>query len=120
MGQVLGAIDGSGKITVVDTEAPPDSRLAVDLDLELVLGSMPNKTFRFERTPFTPQPLALPQVSSASRPPAQCACKRPSHAALPKHGNPQRAHAPPPVGTAEQTAVIPDSERCPIAGVPRY
>lgn len=66
--QVLGSIDGSGKITLVDPTAAPDEPLPVDLDLELVLGSMPNKTFRFERTPFTPEPLSIPEVQTECLP----------------------------------------------------
>ena len=60
--QVLGSIDGSGRIRLVDPEAPPGTPTPVDLDLETVLGSMPNKTFRFDRKPLDLRPLALPQV----------------------------------------------------------
>ena len=52
--QVIGAIDGSGRVTVVDS-APPGGvenateaqKKPVDLELELVLGDMPAKTFEF-------------------------------------------------------------------------
>lgn len=47
--QVLGSISGSGKITLKDKNAPPDSQPPVDLDLEKVLGKMPRKTFEFTR-----------------------------------------------------------------------
>jgi len=47
--QVLGSVDGSGRITVVDSAAPPNTPPPVDLDLELVLGDMPAKTFAFDR-----------------------------------------------------------------------
>ena len=42
--QVLGSISGSGKITLIDRNAPADTPPAVDLDLEKVLGKMPRKT----------------------------------------------------------------------------
>ena len=101
----------------MDTEAPPDSPLAVDLDLELVLGSMPNKTFRFERTPFTPQPLALPQVSSASQPSAQCAYNCPSKLHRPCTGIPRDMHLLLSGQQSKQHAVSPGSERRPMARV---
>ena len=44
--QVIGAIDGSGRVVLRDREAPEGSPVPVDLDLEKVLGDMPNKTFR--------------------------------------------------------------------------
>ena len=47
--QVIGAINGSGRITVRDTGAAPDAPMAVDLDLEHVLGDMPDKTYSFDR-----------------------------------------------------------------------
>lgn len=47
--QVIGAISGSGRVVVKDPGAPDDSPPAVDLDLELVLGDMPRKTYTFDR-----------------------------------------------------------------------
>ena len=47
--QVIGAISGSNRVVVRDSGAAPDAPLAVDLDLELVLGDMPNKTYSFDR-----------------------------------------------------------------------
>ncbi len=44
--QVIGTIDGSGRVVLVDRAAPEGSPTPVDLDLEKVLGDMPNKTFR--------------------------------------------------------------------------
>eukprot|EP00877_Chromochloris_zofingiensis_P007400 jgi/Chrzof1/2913/Cz12g03220.t1 len=58
--QVIGAIDGSGRITLVDKQAPPDTPAPVDLDLDKVLGKMPNKTFTFNRARPQLQPLTLP------------------------------------------------------------
>ena len=47
--QVIGAISGSGRVVVKDPGAPEDAAPAVDLDLELVLGDMPRKTYTFDR-----------------------------------------------------------------------
>ena len=82
--QVLGSIDGSGRIRLVDPEAPPGTPTPVDLDLETVLGSMPNKTFRFDRKPLQSRPLDLPQVRAWLRLTsvhvfAAAACLRPSY-----------------------------------------
>ena len=49
--QVIGTIDGKGRVTVVDSAAPPGSPPPVDLDLSLVLGDMPPKTFEFKARP---------------------------------------------------------------------
>lgn len=61
---MLGSIDGSGRIRLVDPEAPPNTPTPVDLELETVLGSMPNKTFRFDRVPLQSRPLDLPEVTA--------------------------------------------------------
>jgi len=58
--QVIGSIDGSGRIRLVDKNAPKDTPPAVDLDLEKVLGKMPDKTFEFKRSDNKLAPLALP------------------------------------------------------------
>ena len=42
---VLGSIDGSGRVKLVDPTAPPGSPVPEDLDLEKVLGDMPKKTY---------------------------------------------------------------------------
>ena len=47
--QVIGSIDGSGRVRLVDKTAPAGTPTPVDLDLEQVLGSMPDKTFEFTR-----------------------------------------------------------------------
>ncbi|GBF90353.1 hypothetical protein Rsub_02459 [Raphidocelis subcapitata] len=59
--QVIGAIDGSGRIRLVDKNAPPGAPPAVDLDLDQVLGKMPNKTFEFKTRRPNLAPLTLPQ-----------------------------------------------------------
>jgi phosphoribosylformylglycinamidine synthase len=58
--QVIGSIDGSGRVRLVDRNAPPGTPAAVDLDLEAVLGSMPDKTFSYNRVDNLLIPLALP------------------------------------------------------------
>lgn len=60
----MGSISGSGRITLVDRNAPPDALPAVDLDLEKVLGKMPRKTFEFTRTPPVLKSLDLSSVTS--------------------------------------------------------
>lgn len=64
---MLGSINGSGRITLRDPLAPPEEPIPVDLDLEKVLGKMPNKTFKFQRQPESPgQPLSLPEVRACA------------------------------------------------------
>eukprot|EP00798_Chlamydomonas_sp_ICE-L_P025491 gene25491-11147_t len=58
--QVIGTIDGSGRVTVVDKNAPPGTPPAVDLDLEKVLGKLPPKTFSYDRSVNTLAPLMVP------------------------------------------------------------
>lgn len=48
--QVIGTIDGSGKIVLKDKNQAPEDPVPVDLDLEKVLGDMPRKTYNFKRT----------------------------------------------------------------------
>lgn len=59
--QVIGTCNGSGRITLKDPEAPPDSPVPVDLDLETVLGDLPQKSFSFDHysTDSWAAPLAL-------------------------------------------------------------
>ncbi|EFN50579.1 hypothetical protein CHLNCDRAFT_135463 [Chlorella variabilis] len=72
--QVIGTIDGSGRVVLVDRCAPEGSPTPVDLDLEKVLGDMPNKTFRrvlaclcgFDRKPEPTAPLAFPEGTTAA------------------------------------------------------
>lgn len=59
--QVIGTIDGSGRITLVDKQAPPEAPPPVDLNLDQVLGKMPNKTFTFNTSSPQLAPLALPE-----------------------------------------------------------
>ncbi|KAI7838801.1 hypothetical protein COHA_007416 [Chlorella ohadii] len=63
---VIGAIDGSGRVVLRDREAPEGSPVPVDLDLEKVLGDMPNKTFRFDRKAEPTADLSLPAGTSAA------------------------------------------------------
>ncbi|KAL3143377.1 hypothetical protein ABBQ38_002205 [Trebouxia sp. C0009 RCD-2024] len=62
--QVIGTIDGSGKIVLKDKNQAPEDPVPVDLDLEKVLGDMPRKTYTFKRS--QPQLCAhqLPQGTS--------------------------------------------------------
>jgi phosphoribosylformylglycinamidine synthase len=57
----IGRITGDGRIVLSD-EA--DGSTPVDLDLEKVLGDMPQKTFRLERIPPSLSPLKLPRNAS--------------------------------------------------------
>ena len=45
--QVIGSCNGSGKIVLKDSQAPPDAPVAVDLNLETVLGDLPQKSYEF-------------------------------------------------------------------------
>ncbi|KAH9619161.1 hypothetical protein KSS87_003279 [Heliosperma pusillum] len=64
---VIGAINGEGRVVLVDTVAIEKSRLegvaphppAVDLELEKVLGDMPQKTFEFQRMVHPCEPLDI-------------------------------------------------------------
>jgi phosphoribosylformylglycinamidine synthase len=47
--QVIGKIDGSGRVKVVDKLAVPGTPVPEDLDLGKVLGKMPSKTYNFSR-----------------------------------------------------------------------
>eukprot|EP00238_Polyblepharides_amylifera_P004266 CAMPEP_0196596182 /NCGR_PEP_ID=MMETSP1081-20130531/84635_1 /TAXON_ID=36882 /ORGANISM="Pyramimonas amylifera, Strain CCMP720" /LENGTH=1408 /DNA_ID=CAMNT_0041921059 /DNA_START=152 /DNA_END=4378 /DNA_ORIENTATION=+ len=61
---VVGEITGSGRVTVVDSLAPEGSLCPEDLELEKVLGSMPNKTYHFTRTQPVLVPLELPEETT--------------------------------------------------------
>jgi phosphoribosylformylglycinamidine synthase len=58
---VIGTIDGSGRVRLVDKQAPPGTPSPVDLNLDQVLGKMPNKTFTFNTSTPTLEPLSLPE-----------------------------------------------------------
>ncbi|XP_051186328.1 probable phosphoribosylformylglycinamidine synthase, chloroplastic/mitochondrial [Lolium perenne] len=69
---VLGEIDGSGKIVLIDSAAVEHAKLSglppplpvVDLELEKVLGDMPQKTFEFKRVSRVGEPLDIaPEVT---------------------------------------------------------
>lgn len=55
---IMGEITDSGHMVVKDSEEPGET--AVDLDLELVLGDMPKKTFYDHHVPQVLKPLELP------------------------------------------------------------
>ena len=54
----LGEVTGDGQVVVYDSET---DTTPVDLDLEKVLGDMPQKTFTFDRFPIQSQALTLPE-----------------------------------------------------------
>jgi phosphoribosylformylglycinamidine synthase len=56
--QIIGSVTDSGRIVVKDSAAP-ESPPAVDLDLEAVLGDMPQKTYSFTRAQKERLPLEL-------------------------------------------------------------
>ena len=75
--QVIGTIDGSGKIVLKDRNQLPEDPVPVDLDLEKVLGDMPRKTYNFTRSQPQLQPHQLPQgipTQSASWPGTAAHC----------------------------------------------
>lgn len=63
--QIIGTIDGSGRVTIVDERAKPSDPVPVDLDLEKVLGDMPAKTFKFDKFNPVRTPLELPAQETA-------------------------------------------------------
>lgn len=54
----IGEITGDGRIVLFDEK---DGSTPVDLDLEKILGDMPQKTFRLDRSPPKLSPLKLPR-----------------------------------------------------------
>ena len=62
---VLGAIDGSGRVKLIDPNAPPGSPVPEDLDLEKVLGDMPRKTYDLTRMAFPNDAVRLPADATA-------------------------------------------------------
>jgi len=57
---VLGSINGSGRVTVIDPDAPPGTPTPEDLDLEAVLGDVPKKKYDLKRAPKANKKLELP------------------------------------------------------------
>ena len=53
----VGEVTGDGRVVVFDST---DNTTPVDLDLEKVLGDMPQKPFKLDRFPIRTEPLALP------------------------------------------------------------
>lgn len=62
--RVLGAVTGDGRVVVRDSR---DGSTPVDLPLELVLGKMPQKTFKDEHVKMDLQPLSLPEGTTVRR-----------------------------------------------------
>mmetsp|Transcript_9220 Transcript_9220/g.27754 ORF Transcript_9220/g.27754 Transcript_9220/m.27754 type:complete len:1375 (-) Transcript_9220:489-4613(-) len=60
---VLGQADGSGKIVLYDAK---DDKNIVDLDLEAVLGDLPQKTFKSDRVKETFHPFAMAEGETVS------------------------------------------------------
>jgi len=72
--QVIGTIDGSGRVKLVDKQAEPGTPTPVDLNLDQVLGKMPNKTFTFNTSTPTLEPLTLPEGTTPQVGPAGPEC----------------------------------------------
>ena len=53
----VGEVTGDGRVVVFDSK---DNTTPVDLDLEKVLGDMPQKPFKLDRFPLRTEPLTLP------------------------------------------------------------
>lgn len=64
--QVIGTINGTGRVVVKDGRQAPGEPVPEDLELEKVLGDMPNKTYTFTRRSTPPIPLALPSGTTAA------------------------------------------------------
>ena len=54
----VGEVTGDGQVVVFDSK---DNTTPVDLDLEKVLGDMPQKPFKLDRFPIRTEPLTLPE-----------------------------------------------------------
>ena len=54
----VGEVTGDGRVVVFDSK---DNTTPVDLDLEKVLGDMPQKPFKLDRFPIHTEPLTLPE-----------------------------------------------------------
>jgi phosphoribosylformylglycinamidine synthase len=60
--QVIGSCNGSGKIVLKDPAAPVDAPTPVDLDLDTILGGLPQKTYKFPKYVVDwAEPLQVPQ-----------------------------------------------------------
>ena len=59
----VGEVTGDGRVVVYDKQ---DNSTPVDLELDKVLGKMPQKTFVFNRIPIQTQPLNLPENLTVS------------------------------------------------------
>lgn len=63
---VIGAVSDTGRIVLVDSAAPPGSLVAEDLELDKVLGTLPQKQYDLVHLPRTRHPLTLPAGTSPS------------------------------------------------------
>ncbi|KAF0921008.1 hypothetical protein E2562_037987 [Oryza meyeriana var. granulata] len=78
---VIGKIDGSGKIVLIDSAAVEHAKLnglppptpVEDLELEKVLGDMPQKTFEFKRVSLASEPLDIAPETYADLTGGACA-----------------------------------------------
>lgn len=57
----VGQVTGNGQVRLLEKGASPDAKPPVDLDLALVLGKMPPKTFDMKRAKWSRPPLNLPK-----------------------------------------------------------
>jgi phosphoribosylformylglycinamidine synthase len=57
----VGKVTGNGQVRLLEKGAAPDAKPPVDLDLALVLGKMPPKTFDMKRAKWSRPPLSLPK-----------------------------------------------------------
>jgi len=62
--EVLGEVDNSGKITLIDSEK---NNTPVELELEKILGKMPQKTFKFEHKQKYLDPVKIPEDLSLEK-----------------------------------------------------
>lgn len=63
---MIGTCNGSGRIVLRDPSAPADTPTPVDLDLETILGDLPQKTYDFPAySAEWAVPLSVPEGQSA-------------------------------------------------------
>lgn len=62
---IIGSVSDTGRIRLVDREAPPGSPCPEDLELHKVLGDLPQKQYLLSRVPRVATPLILPPEATA-------------------------------------------------------